>query len=99
MNEFDASYFHAFYGIPFSPVHDHQQPISIESLDPLQIETLLLQQLQHNPMESAARVRGWLESQIGAPGFLVTGPEYFFSANYILAAEIDGDLFIRSEAL
>jgi hypothetical protein len=99
MDEFDTSYFYGFYGIPFSTVHNPPEPISIETLDPHQIEALLQQHLQCNPMESAVRVRSWLESQIGAPGRLITGQEYFLSANCLLAAEIDGDLFIRSEAL
>jgi hypothetical protein len=99
MDDSNAYYLHGYYGIPLAAVHNPPQLISLESLNPQQIETLLQLQMQCIPVESTARVRGWLDSQIEAPGSPLNAQDYFFSANYLLVTEADGDLFIRSEAL
>lgn len=98
MDEFNGYYLHGYYGIPFMAVHNPPQSISAESLSPIQIETLLPLQLYCNPMESVARVRTWLDAQVEILGSTITAQDYC-GANYLLAAEVDGDLFIRSEAL
>lgn len=98
MDEYNY-YMNGYYGVPLATVQSPPQSISLESLASDQIEAWMQMKLQMNPMESVARVRGWLDAQTESSESNITAQDYIFSANYVLTTESDGDQFIRSEAL
>lgn len=97
MDQFTTFYFPGYYGVPFTVYDDQQQPISFDALNSHQMEAILQAHHHCDPIESSARVQRWLDAQMDAPVSIVTGLE-LFPANP-LTVEIDGDMFIRSEAL
>lgn len=94
--------FYGYYGIPFQTFDFdpalQQYTFAIDNMNANQMEALLQTQFYSNPMENMGRIRAWLEAQMETPVALVAGVPSYYGANYSFA-ELDGDMFIRSEAL
>lgn len=91
---------YGYYGFPF-PTFDpslQQYTLALDTMNSNQMEALLQTQFYANRMESMTRIRAWLEAQMETPVSLIAGATRYYGAN-CTHAELDGDMFIRSEAL